>query len=66
MARDRETAEGAQAILAAQATRAARLAIADDRIENSGSLADLDATVEKLHEQYLALAAGSPVPSGRD
>jgi len=64
LARDRETAAQAKAILAAQATRAARLAIADDCIENSGSLADLDAAVEKLHHQYLALAAGGPVPAG--
>jgi len=56
--RDRETPEGARAILAAQAGREARLAAADDVLENTGSLADLDLAVRQLHERYLALAAG--------
>jgi dephospho-CoA kinase len=55
--RDRETPAGARAILAAQAGREARLAVADDVLENTGSLADLDAAVRRLHERYLALAA---------
>ena len=55
--RDRETAAGARAILAAQATREARLAIADDVLENTGSLAELEKTVRQLHERYLAIAA---------
>ena len=58
LARDRETPDGARAILAAQASRAARLAAADDVVANTGSLADLDAAVSALHERYLALAAG--------
>ncbi len=57
--RDRETPEGARAILAAQAGRDARLAAADDVLANTGSLADLDAAVRSLHERYLALAAGA-------
>lgn len=43
-------------ILGAQATRAERLAAADDVINNDGALADLPAQVERLHEQYLALS----------
>ncbi len=43
-------------IIASQAPRAARLAAADDVIDNSGPLAALGAQVEALHERYLALA----------
>jgi dephospho-CoA kinase len=57
LARDGETPEGARAILAAQATRDERLAVADDVVVNDGSLADLDARVDALHQRYLALAA---------
>ena len=64
IARDGETVAGARAILAAQAGRDARLAAADDVLENSGSLADLDAAVQRLHRRYLALAAG-PRPERR-
>jgi dephospho-CoA kinase len=56
MARDGETAERAAAMMAAQAPRAARLAIADDTIDNSGSLADLERAVDELHRRYLSLA----------
>lgn len=45
-----------QAIIAAQASRAARLAAADDVIDNSRGLAELDVQVTQLHEKYLALA----------
>ena len=47
--------EQIEAILAAQATRAARLAAADDVIDNSGSLAALDRRVAELHTRYSAL-----------
>jgi dephospho-CoA kinase len=47
----------AESMLASQASRAARLAVADDVIDNAGSLVELDATVDRLHRQYLALAA---------
>lgn len=57
LARDGETPEGARAILAAQATRDERLAVADDVVVNDGSLADLDARVSELHRGYLELAA---------
>jgi dephospho-CoA kinase len=43
-------------IIAAQVPRATRLAAADDVIDNSGPLADLEPQVRALHERYLALA----------
>ena len=45
-----------EAILAAQASRSARLAAADDVITNEGTLAELDGAVAALHARYLALA----------
>lgn len=48
--------EQARAILAAQSSRAARLAIADDVIDNQAGLADMDAQVRRLHQHYLARA----------
>ena len=56
VARDRITRDLAEAMIAAQATREERLAFADDVIDNSGALADLDAAVLALHENYRALA----------
>jgi dephospho-CoA kinase len=47
-----------EAIMAAQASRAARLAHADDVIDNGGDPARLPAQVEALHARYLALAGG--------
>jgi dephospho-CoA kinase len=44
-------------ILATQATREARLAAADDVIDNSGPLDTLARQVANLHEKYLTLAA---------
>jgi len=52
-----------QAIIKAQASRAERQARADDIVVNDGSLADLLAKVEALHERYLALAAGEAAPA---
>lgn len=46
-----------EAILAAQATREERLAVADDVIDNSGDESALDAAVAELHRRYLAMAA---------
>jgi dephospho-CoA kinase len=43
-------------ILASQVERQQRLAAADDVVDNSGALADLDPQVERLHLRYLALA----------
>jgi dephospho-CoA kinase len=47
----------ARRILAAQASREARLALADDVIDNSGPESALDDQVQTLHQRYLALAA---------
>ncbi|MDP1927523.1 MAG: dephospho-CoA kinase [Thiobacillus sp.] len=47
------------AILAAQATRAERLAVADDVILNTASPEDLRVEVASLHQRYLGLAAKS-------
>lgn len=57
LARDGETPERAAAILASQATREARRAVATEILENTGTLAALDEAVESLHRQYLAAAA---------
>ena len=54
--RDGESPAGADAILAAQAGRASRLAVADDVLDNRGTLAELEAAVGRLHQHYLALA----------
>jgi dephospho-CoA kinase len=59
MARDSSTREQAHAILAAQATRAARLAAADDVLKNTGPVSDLRQAVDALHERYLRLAAAA-------
>jgi dephospho-CoA kinase len=56
LARDQETPERAEAILAAQATREQRLAIATEVIVNTGTLAELAATVAGLHARYLEAA----------
>jgi dephospho-CoA kinase len=55
-ARDGSTLEQAYAILAAQASRAERLRIADDVIENDGDLAALRDKVIALHARYRHLA----------
>ncbi|WP_363796230.1 dephospho-CoA kinase [Lysobacter firmicutimachus] len=57
MRRDRIDAELAQRMIAAQATREARLAIADDVIVNDGPLDDLQTQVAALDRRYRALAA---------
>lgn len=46
----------AQAIIASQATRAQRLAAADDVVFNGGGRDDLQAQVGALHRRYLGLA----------
>ena len=47
----------AEAMIAAQATRAQRLAIADDLLPNDGPLEALPAAVEALDRLYRNLAA---------
>ena len=58
IARDGVDRALAERMLAQQASRAERLALADDVIDNSGSEKALDARVQTLHRQYLALAGG--------
>ena len=48
-----------RAILATQATRAQRLAAADDVIDNAGAPQALEGQVAHLHEKYLTLARES-------
>lgn len=58
MQRDRVDAELAQRMIAAQATRTQRLAIADDILVNDGALSELDGHVAALDRRYRALVAG--------
>lgn len=53
MLRDGVDEAGARAVLAAQASRAQRLAAADDVIANDGDIARLRDQVEVLHRRYL-------------
>jgi dephospho-CoA kinase len=55
-ARDGSTADQARAILAAQASRSARLNAADDILPNTGTVIELRQGVDRLHEHYLELA----------
>jgi dephospho-CoA kinase len=54
--RDGATPEQARAILAAQASRDARLNAADDILPNTGTVSELRQGVDRLHERYLELA----------
>ncbi len=56
-ARDGETETSARRILAAQATRKDRLAVADDVIDNSGTREATRNAVAALHLRYLELAS---------
>ena len=56
MARDHVDRAQAEAIMASQLDREARLAFADDVIVNDGSLDDLNAAVDALHPRYLDFA----------
>ena len=57
--RDKVSAEAVGKIMATQATRAQRVAHADDVIVNNGTIADLEREVGRLHASYLALS-GKP------
>lgn len=57
MARDGARRDEALAMLAAQAPREKRLAVADDVVHNDGDIARLRDQVGKLHRQYLAQAS---------
>ncbi len=56
MARDKINRQQARSILAAQTGRRQRLALADDVLDNSGSLEQLNAAVNELHHKYATLA----------
>ena len=60
MMRDGVSREQAVASLNAQATRAERLAMADDVLRNSGRPDELRDRVAELHGKYRALAAARP------
>jgi dephospho-CoA kinase len=60
MGRDHQTRAEAENILAAQASRDSRLQVADDIIDNSGSLEETKRQVEQLHQCYLQLADALP------
>ncbi len=64
MARDGITRDAARAMLAAQVTREARLAVASDIIRNDGDIAALRDQVARLHREYVA-AAGTEKQSVR-
>ncbi|MEZ5458741.1 MAG: dephospho-CoA kinase [Steroidobacteraceae bacterium] len=54
--RDGGSREQAEAILAAQASRAQRLAVADDVIVNAADPQAVESEVDALHRRYLALS----------
>ncbi|WP_072671435.1 dephospho-CoA kinase [Vibrio injensis] len=56
MARDKVNEQQARAILAAQATRSERLAIADDVIKNEAKNQQLLPQITELHQKYLAMS----------
>lgn len=56
LARDAENAAQARAMIAAQATREQRLALADDVILNDGDRASLDSAVAALDAKYRGLS----------
>lgn len=57
MLRDDISKEQAEAILDAQASRAERAALADDVIDNSGTLDELEDSIETLHKKYSSLGS---------
>lgn len=59
MTRSGIPAEQVRAIMAAQAGRAQRLAVADDVIDNSGDEPALRGQVQRLHRDYLARAGAA-------
>ena len=56
LARDTENEEQARRMIAAQASRAERLAIADDVVQNDTDLDETRRRVAALHQQYLELS----------
>lgn len=60
VARNGMTADEVKAIMAAQASRSERLAIADDVVHNDADLPHLHEQVAKLHSRYLRLSSEIP------
>ena len=60
MQRDGIDAALAERMMATQASRADRLALADDIVVNDGDIAHLQHVADALHRRYLALAAATP------
>lgn len=60
MARNGMSLEQVKAIIAAQATRQQRLAVADDVVVNDADLASLSRQVDILHVRYLGLSSEIP------
>lgn len=56
MARSKLTAPEVAAMMTAQSSRAERLAIADDVLNNSGSRAELQPKIIALHQRYMKMA----------
>ncbi len=65
MVRSQLSRDEVHAIIAAQASRASRLAHADDVIDNGGEPSRLAPQVDALHQRYLALAASFATPPAR-
>jgi dephospho-CoA kinase len=66
MARNNLAQAQVRAIMAAQATRAQRLAAADDVIVNNAGLAELAPQIDRLHDLYLAFSRRTAImPSQR-
>ena len=59
MARDNISQQQAQSILDAQTSRRQRLALADDVLDNSGSLEQLKTAVNELQRKYTTLASST-------
>jgi dephospho-CoA kinase len=59
MQRDGIDAALAEKMMAAQASRADRLALADDIVVNDGGITHLQRAADDLHRRYLALAAAT-------
>jgi dephospho-CoA kinase len=64
IARDRCTVEQARAILAAQTSRTSRLEVADDVVQNAGTMSELRHAVDQLHQRYLGLTESLDPRSG--
>ena len=63
LARDGGTEATVRAIIASQASREQRLALADDVIDNSEPVDAVRRRVQDLHERYLAAAAERHLPA---